>query len=83
MRGQRGHDTRWHAQLPTSFLSMADLTTERGVDPQATRVIDVLGLSFDILSMGLCTTRHCKTSGRLVQELNVCAVVHATRGWSA
>ena len=29
---------------------------------------------FDILSMAVCTTRHWQTSGRLVQELNVCTV---------
>ena len=35
------------------------------------RVIDVLGLFFDMLSMGFYTTRHWQTSGRLVQELNI------------
>ena len=38
-------------------------------------VIDVLGLSFDMLSMEFHTTRHWQTSGRLVQELDVCTVV--------
>ena len=32
------------------------------------------GLFFDMLSMGVCTTRHWQTSSRLVQELNVCTV---------
>ena len=36
-----------------------------------------LAYSFDMLSMGLCTTRHYQTSGRLVQELNVCIVLQA------
>ena len=38
------------------------------------KVIDVLGLFFDVLSMGFYTTRHWQTSGRLVQELDVCTV---------
>ena len=46
---------------------MDDLTTERSFDS----FIDVLGLYFDMLSMGVCT-RFWQTSGRLVQELNVC-----------
>ena len=29
---------------------------------------------FDMLPMGICTTRHWQTSGQLVQELNVCTV---------
>ena len=38
------------------------------------QVIDVLGLFFDMLSMGFYTTRHWQTFGRLVQELNICTV---------
>ena len=53
---------------------MDDLTIERSFDPQATWVIDVLGLFFDMSSTGVCTARHWQTSGRLVQELNVCNV---------
>ena len=40
------------------------------------KVIDVLGLFFDMLSMGFYTTRHWQTSGRLVQELDVCTVAN-------
>ena len=29
---------------------------------------------FDMLSMGVCTTRHWQMSGRLVQELSACSV---------
>ena len=29
---------------------------------------------FLTLSVGVCTTRHCQTSGRLLQELNHCTV---------
>ena len=39
------------------------------------RVIDELGLFSEISSMGVCTTRHWQTSGRLVQELNVFTVL--------
>ena len=53
---------------------MDDLTTERSFDSQATWVIDVLGLFFDMLSMGVCINRHWQTSGQLVRELNVCTV---------
>ena len=49
---------------------MDDLTTERSFDSQATLVIDVLGLFFDMLSMTVCINKHWQTSGRLVQELN-------------
>ena len=55
-------------------VCMVDLTTERSFDSQVTWVIDVLGLFFDILSVGVCTTRYWQTSGGLVQELNVCTV---------
>ena len=43
-----------------------DLTTERSFDLQATGVIDVLGLFFDMISMGVYTTRHWPMAGRLV-----------------
>ena len=69
-----GHNTQPHIQLPSSFLVMDDLTTERGFDSQATWVIDVPGLFLDMLSMGVCATRRWKMSGRLVQELNSCTV---------
>ena len=56
---------------------MDDLTTERGFDSQATRVIGVLRLYFDVLSISVCTIRHWHTTGRLVQKLNVCTVPSA------
>ena len=65
----------------TQFLGhgcMHDLTTECSFDAQATWVIDVLSLSIDMPSMVVCTTRHWETSGRLVQEINVCTVVAIT-----
>ena len=51
---------------------MDDVTTERRFDSQAMRDIDVLNLFFDVLSMGVCKTRHWQTSGRLVQNLDAC-----------
>ena len=36
---------------------MDDPTTERSFDLQATWVIDMLGLAFDMLSMGVCATK--------------------------
>ena len=37
-----------------------------------------LAYCFDKLSMGVRTTRRRKTSGRLVQELDVCTVINDT-----
>ena len=54
---------------------MDDLRTEGGFDLQGMWAIHVVGLFVDMLSMGVCTTRHCQTSGRLSQELNVCTVL--------
>ena len=75
MRGQPGHNIRPHPRLPHSFL---------GLDARMTlqlRVALIFMLSgslvcwayfFDLLSLVVCITRHWQTSGRLVQELNVC-----------
>ena len=51
-----------------------DLTIERSFYSQAMPVNYLLGVYFDMLSMGVCTTRHWQTSGRLVQELTVFTV---------
>ena len=53
---------------------MDDLATAHSFDKQATCAIDGRGLYFDMPFMGVCTTGHWRTSGRLVQELNVCTV---------
>ena len=45
---------------------------EHSFDSQATWVIGMLDIVFDMLSMGAFTTRHWQTSGQLVQELKVC-----------
>ena len=62
---------------PTSWACRDDLKTERRFDSQATCAIDVLWFYiFYIFSMDVCTTRHRQTSGRLVQEFNVCTVAY-------
>ena len=53
---------------------MDDLTTKRCFDSQATCVIDELGSFFDMLSMGVFTTKHRQTSGWLEQGLNAYTV---------
>ena len=53
---------------------MDDTTTELSIDFQATWVIDVLGIFFDLLSLGVCTTSHWQMFGRLMQKLNVCTL---------
>ena len=75
MHGKPGLNKRPHARLPFSFLDMNALmtSTEHSFESQATLVIYVAYFS-DKLSMGVCTTRHLQTSGRPVQELNVCSV---------
>ena len=55
MHGQPGHNTRPGTRLPPSLLGMDDLITECGCDSQSTRAIDVLGLFFDMISMGFNT----------------------------
>ena len=76
MLGQPGHKTQPPARLVPSFLGKnAWMTSQLNVfSSQATWVIDVLGLCFDMLSMGVLKNRHWHTSGRLVQELNLCTV---------
>ena len=49
MSGLPRHRSRPHTGLPASFLIMEDLTTERSCVSQATCVIDVLGLFFDVI----------------------------------
>ena len=54
---------------------MHDLITECHSDWEVTWAIDVLGLFIDMLSICVCITMHSQTSGRLVQESNVCTVL--------
>ena len=77
MRGQPGH-TRPRNWLPPSFLSikswmipqlnLASIHKQRGS-------FICLSYFLDMLSMRVVTTRYCQTSGRLVQELDICTVV--------
>ena len=55
--------------------SMDNITTEHSFNSQATWVIDVIGLFFDMISMGVWTTRHWRMFGQLVQELDICTGV--------
>ena len=43
----------------------------------------IVFLFFDILSIGSCTTRDWQTSGRLVQEFNVCTVHVCTANYTS
>ena len=49
MHRQPGHNARSQDRFPPSFLSLDDLTTNVGLICK----LDVLGLSFDTLSMGV------------------------------
>ena len=74
-----GQNTRPHAGLPPNFPwygRIYDVTPDPSFDLQATCTcfIDVFGLLLDMLFMGVCTTSHWQTSGRMVQELNICTV---------
>ena len=78
MSGRPAHNTQPHARLPTSFLGMeAWMTSQLNVEliRKPRGVLMCLAYFFDMLSMGVCKTRHWQTSGRLVQELNTCTVV--------
>ena len=71
-------DTCWFASDQNSTMryfpvdaSTGNISTQFSFDSKRTWVIVVLGLFFEKLSIGVCTTRHWRTSGRLVQESNV------------
>ena len=77
MHGQLGYNTQPHALLPPSFLGMAAWMTSQlnvALIRKLRRSLMCLASFFGMLSMGVCTTRYWQTSGRLVQELNVCTV---------
>ena len=54
-----------------SWVQVPGLTIERSLDSQVTCAIDIL-FFLTILSMGIFISTHWQTSGRLVQESNVC-----------
>ena len=66
MPGKSVHDTRPHAGFQPSFLDMEVWMTWRN--------------SKLLFSMGVRTTRHWQTSGRLMQELNVCTITMSSEG---
>ena len=77
MPGHPGHITQPYDRLPVTYMGMdAWMTSQPGNTfyLQATWFIDVPGLFSDMLPIGVCTTVHWHTYGRLVQELNVCTV---------
>ena len=50
---------------------MDELTTERALICKLRGSLVCLACSFFTIDIGICTTRHCQTSDRLMQELNV------------
>ena len=79
MRGQSGNNTRPYARLPTSFLSMDTcLTSHLNVAMISKLRGSLVCLAyFDLLSIGVCTTRYWQTSVRQEQELTT-FTVHVT-----
>ena len=77
MRGQSGYNTRPDARLPPSFLDMdVWMTSQRNVSLIRKLRGSLMYLAYvsNIFSMGVCTSGHWKTFGRLVQELDVWTV---------
>ena len=76
MSRQPGHTTRPHARLPPSFPGMvAWMTPQTNVSLVCKPRGPLMCLAFfDMLPMGVCTTRQLQTSGRLVHESNICTV---------
>ena len=60
-----------HPMCVLGNKSKGELTNERRIDSQATWVIDVLGLFFDMFPIGVGTIRRWPMPSRLVQELNI------------
>ena len=80
MPGQPGHDTRLYAQLQPSFLDMDACTTSQ-LNVVLVRKPLCAWFIFDTMSIRVCTTSHRQTSGRLVQEFNVCIVSDFIEYW--
>ena len=84
MRGEPGQDTRPHTRLPSNFLGMdAWMTSQLKV--AMSRKLRGPSMCFayicDMLSIGVSTTRHGQTSGRLLQELSVRTVQVEFESW--
>ena len=77
MCGQPMHNTRPHARLQSIFWGMdasEDLRMNVAFIHKIRWSLVYVAYLFDMLPTSFGTTRHWQTSGRLVQELNVCAV---------
>ena len=77
MRVQPVHNTRPHAWSPPCFLGMdAWMTSKLNVAliRKLHGPLVCLAYFVHMIPNGMCTTGHWQTTGRLVQELNVCTV---------
>ena len=71
MREQPGQNTRPHARLPSNFLGLDAWITLVALSRKLRGSSMCFAYICDITSMGVSTTRHGQTSGRLVQQLKV------------
>ena len=72
-----GSSGKIHDRMPDCLTGMGARTTSQlnvALIRKLRGPLMCLTYYFDMLSMGVCTTRHWQTTGRLVQELNVCTV---------
>ena len=77
MRGQPGRYTRPHTRLPPSFQGMDAWMTSQLNEALIRKLrgpLMCLAYFIEMLSIGVCITRHWQVSGRLVQELYACTV---------
>ena len=77
MRGQPGHSPWPHGWLLPGFQGMnAGMTSQPNVALICKLRWSLMCFAYIVgrLSEGIGTFRHCQTSGRLVQDLNVCTV---------
>ena len=80
MRGQPGHNTRLRVRLQPSFRGMAAWMTSKlsvALICKLRGSLVCLACSFDMLAMGVCTTRQWQTAGRLVPEFKIGTVLHS------
>ena len=82
MRGHPGPNTQPHARLQPSFKDIDAWITSKLNEALVCKLrVSLMSLA-DILH-AVCTTRHWQTSGRLVQELNVCTLHVGCRGFAS
>ena len=78
MRWQSGHNTRPDSRLPPTFIGMdawMNSQSNAALARKLRRSLVFLACIFDVLAIGVFTTRHWMTSGRPVQGSNVCTVL--------